>query len=300
MKILTTAIFSVILLRKRLSSTQWFSLLCLAIGVAIVQIQATVQHPGGSAAASSSSTQNPFKGFLAVAAACFTSGLAGVYFEMVLKGSKTDLWVRNVQLSFFSFIPAVAPIVVEYRSEAALFGGSITATLFRNFTPTAWATIFLQVFGGLITALVIKYSDNILKGFATSLSIVISFVASVALFHFRVSGTFMLGSSVVLAATYLYNTPATPTPPSKITSFPQDVIEVEKIKAEDFELPSTVVSQMRMPPKIESAVSSSSLASTRVSTPIPQSRSVDVLFDGEESPSLYARGNTSQNRANFA
>jgi solute carrier family 35 (UDP-sugar transporter), member A1/2/3 len=29
---------------------------------------------------------HPLTGFLAVSAACFTSGLAGVYFEMVLKG----------------------------------------------------------------------------------------------------------------------------------------------------------------------------------------------------------------------
>jgi hypothetical protein len=51
----------------------------------------------------------PFKGFLAVAAACFTSGLAGVYFEMVLKNSTADLWVRNVQLSLFSLLPALVP-----------------------------------------------------------------------------------------------------------------------------------------------------------------------------------------------
>ena len=36
---------------------------------------------------------SPLKGLGAVTAACFTSGLAGVYFEMVPKGSKADLWV---------------------------------------------------------------------------------------------------------------------------------------------------------------------------------------------------------------
>ncbi|KAF8529354.1 hypothetical protein JB92DRAFT_3106826 [Gautieria morchelliformis] len=40
-------------------------------------------------------SMQPLKGFLAVTAACSTSGLAGVYFEMVLKGSKADLWIRN-------------------------------------------------------------------------------------------------------------------------------------------------------------------------------------------------------------
>ena len=39
MKILTTAAFSVLLLRRKLSSTKWLALLFLALGVGIVQIQ---------------------------------------------------------------------------------------------------------------------------------------------------------------------------------------------------------------------------------------------------------------------
>ena len=47
---------------------------------------------------------NSLIGFFAVVAACCSSGLAGVYFELVLKGSKTSLWVRNVQLSLVSMV----------------------------------------------------------------------------------------------------------------------------------------------------------------------------------------------------
>ena len=46
-------------------------------------------------------------GLIAVFAACMISGLAGVYFEKVLKTSSATLWVRNVQLSFFSLFPAL-------------------------------------------------------------------------------------------------------------------------------------------------------------------------------------------------
>ncbi|KAG8938254.1 hypothetical protein FRC04_009192 [Tulasnella sp. 424] len=49
----------------------------------------------------------------------------------------------------------------------------------------------------MVTAVVIKYVDNIMKGFATSLSIVIS-----------ITVPFVVGSSIVLATTWFYNQPA--------------------------------------------------------------------------------------------
>lgn len=208
MKILTTAGFSVLLLRKKLFASQWLALLFLAIGVGIVQIQAGSERVIPTAVASTvdAHTMNGLKGFLAVAAACFTSGLAGVYFEMVLKNSQADLWVRNVQLSLFSLLPALAPIFFSHASSIRLGAGWVSV-MFRNFGPWAWTTVAVQVLGGLVTAMVIKYSDNILKGFATSLSIVISFLASVVLFDFKMTSTFILGSVVVLIATWLYNQP---------------------------------------------------------------------------------------------
>ncbi|KAH9901381.1 nucleotide-sugar transporter-domain-containing protein [Cubamyces lactineus] len=207
MKILTTAAFSVVLLRKRLSPTKWLALLFLAIGVGIVQIQngSSSGHSTGSG-----HDMNAFKGFMAVVMACFTSGLAGVYFEMVLKNSQADLWVRNVQLSLFSLLPALVPIVFSDASPARPSPGWLQQ-LFANFGAWAWATVLIQVLGGLLTALVIKYADNILKGFATSLSIVISFLASVALFNFQMTVTFVLGSTIVLGATWMYNQPDAPT-----------------------------------------------------------------------------------------
>lgn len=153
MKILTTAAFSVLLLRKRLTAWKWGALLLLAIGVGIVQIQAGQnkrEEPLEKREIPYQHQMYPLQGFLAVTAACFTSGLAGVYFEKVLKGSQVDLWVRNVQLSMFSLIPALAPAILEITM------GENVGGLFRNFGFWAWATVLTQVFGGLITAVVIK------------------------------------------------------------------------------------------------------------------------------------------------
>lgn len=169
-KILTTAAFSVLLLKKRLTGWKWASLALLAVGVGIVQIQAsasvdphhdaskpmveigdTLSGGGGDTIESLPATLHPIRGFLAVTAACFTSGLAGVYFEMVLKGSSADLWVRNVQLSMWSLIPALFPVVV-----GLVYDGRGIGDMFKNFGGWAWITVLTQVFGGLVTALVIK------------------------------------------------------------------------------------------------------------------------------------------------
>ncbi|KAJ7171993.1 nucleotide-sugar transporter-domain-containing protein [Mycena filopes] len=213
LKILTTAAFSVALLRRRLTPSKWFSLLFLALGVGIVQIQSSSptprEHAVGSAHDSAPHMMSPLKGFAAVTLACFTSGLAGVYFEMVLKGSNTtDLWVRNVQLALFSLVPALLP-VLHTRAHP-----------FRNFSPSAWATVAIQVVGGLLTAVVIKYSDNIMKGFATSLSIILSFLASVALFDFHITPSFVVGASTVLGATWVYNRPEGSEPLLAIVTLP--------------------------------------------------------------------------------
>lgn len=102
------------------------------------------------------------------------SGFAGVYFEKVLKGSTADLWVRNVQLTLFSLLPAFVAALFPEFSLKDLFGPAsgvlkpvdpnAPTWLFGNFGGWAMATVFCQVFGGLVTALVIRYSDNIAKG----------------------------------------------------------------------------------------------------------------------------------------
>ena len=55
------------------------------------------------------------------------------------------------------------------------------------------------------------------KGFATSLSIIISFLASVALFSYPITLAFVVGSSIVLLATYVYNSPAANAPATRAT-----------------------------------------------------------------------------------
>lgn len=66
-------------------------------------------------------------------------------------------------------------------------------------------SLFFQALGGLVIAAVIKYADNILKGFATSLSIILSTLISYFwLQDFVPTSVFFFGAILVIAATFLY------------------------------------------------------------------------------------------------
>ena len=197
LKILTTALFSVVLLQKKLSKTQWFALLLLFVGVALVQLQ-----PSQLAAQHSTTKQRPFIGFLAVLISSLCSGFAGVYFEKILKGKNKEnsIWLRNIQLGSLSTVLAVCGMMVndgeKLKKQGILYG-------YDNFV---WLVVVMQAFGGLLVAVVVKYADNILKGFATSFAIILSCVISLYLFNFILSIQFIVGASLVMLAIYFYST----------------------------------------------------------------------------------------------
>jgi hypothetical protein len=66
------------------------------------------------------------------------------------------------------------------------------------------SVIVFQAGGGLVIALVMKYADNIIKGFATSLASLISTVASMYLFGFEPNLKFVIGAILVLASAFYY------------------------------------------------------------------------------------------------
>lgn len=199
LKILTTALFSVIMLKKTLGSLQWFALVLLFIGVAIVQMQPA--DPSKTASETTTTDQSPMIGLIAVIISCISSGFAGVYFEKILKGSQGSIWLRNVQLGLFGSLTGVLGVWYKDGTDVVEKG------FFFGYTKYVVLVIAMQAFGGLLVAVVVKYADNILKGFATSFSIIISTVLSVLLFGFQINTQFCIGAGIVIVAIYLYSLP---------------------------------------------------------------------------------------------
>ena len=206
LKILTTALFSVLMLGKKLSGLQWSSLIILFVGVALVQLQST------SSSSHSAQKQNHILGLAAVIVSCLSSGFAGVYFEKMLKGSSASVWLRNVQLGMFGSLTALIGMFLKDGAAINEKG------LFFGYNALVVLVISQQAVGGLIVAVVVKYADNILKGFATSLSIILSCIASVFLFDYIISLKFTIGAALVIVAIYLYGRPSTPKPAAQPSS----------------------------------------------------------------------------------
>jgi UDP-sugar transporter A1/2/3 len=198
-KTLSTALFFVLLLGKRLRKRQWFALVLLTAGVALVQYADT-----GTALR----VGRPLVGILAVLASSLLSGFSNVYLEKRIKlgdssgsGRTVSIWIRNVQLGLFS-IPQSAALCLADR--AAVTSAGIGA-LFAGFSPAVWSVVGLKAFGGLLVAAVVKYADNILKTYATAISIGLTCLLSLALYGTRPSTVFVIGAALIVQSVLLYN-----------------------------------------------------------------------------------------------
>lgn len=196
-KILTTAVFSVVLLRKKLSATKWGALVLLTFGVALARLSG-LSAEDSRVARETVTGQSPILGFICVMGAACTSGFAGVYFEMLLKGSKTSLWIRNIQMGIPSIVLSLLSVFVKDWNPVTQKG------FFYGYNGVVVAVIMLQAVGGLVVAVVVKYADNIRKSFATAVSIIISCSLSALLFDFEPTFTFLLGSAMVVGSVFLY------------------------------------------------------------------------------------------------
>lgn len=221
-KIMVTAVLSVVMLKKSINFRQWLSLILLMIGVAIVSMPQEDNHLASShhtrvfvprslnpiieyfgaektamnlnkrSATYAGITEDedalyaPIMdasvGLISVLLVCLCSGLAGVYFEKVIKESPRppSMWVRNVQLSLYSLFPAFFVGVLFLDGETVAKNG-----FFAGYNSIVVISILVQTFGAVVAAFCMYYADNISKNFAISISMVISACVSVTFFGFQ-------------------------------------------------------------------------------------------------------------------
>lgn len=209
LKILTTALFTVLVLHRSISASKWISLSILMMGVVLVQYPASED----SSETSGETIENGLEdiaerkdkwgtavGLLAVLAACVSSGFAGVYFEKMLQGVKSSLWLRNIQLALVGICLGLPSTLAHDWAEIAEGG------FFRGYNSTVWVAVFFQACSGIAVALVIKYAGNLTKCLASAVAIIVSTLVSYyVLDDITLTPQFIVGGIVVLAAVFLYN-----------------------------------------------------------------------------------------------
>lgn len=106
-KLVVTALVSVVMLKRWYSLKQWLCLFFISFGVAII----ATEEKGGKDV--TKDDMNTVLGLSALSSSGLLSSFASVYFEKIVKNSENtstakqpSLWIRNVQLSFFSIFLA--------------------------------------------------------------------------------------------------------------------------------------------------------------------------------------------------
>ena len=214
-KLISAAIFSVIMLDKRLLPIQWGALVLLTFGVFLSQYGTSTS----SAKAGHLINKNKGDGgsLILGAGACILSGIsssfAGVYFEKVVKSTPPSLAVRNIHLSLFA-IPLAAVSMVVLDVIPRWFDGAAPADgaapvmppfeFWRGYSGLVYWLVLVHAIGGLLVAVVVKYADNILKGFATAIAIVTSGLYMTVFWDYVPSLWFVGGCGLVCMSTLLY------------------------------------------------------------------------------------------------
>ena len=207
-KVITTAIASVLMLGRRLSALQWVAIVVLTIGLVVIQLpserdkhhQQPQQQGGGPGdAVERVVPHNSLSGASAMLLATIFSAYAGVFLEKLFKTLQLTLWLQSIQLSLFATPISLGTMLAYDRAE--VWAGRMLV----GFNAWAWLTVVLSALGGIAVSMTLKYADNILKTFAVGGSIVLNCAVSSLFLGVPMTLQMVAGVLLVVGATSLFN-----------------------------------------------------------------------------------------------
>ncbi|KAI9122743.1 hypothetical protein K1719_006583 [Acacia pycnantha] len=188
--IISTGILYRIILKKRLSEIQWAAFILLCAGCTTAQLNTNSDRV----------LQTPFQGWVMAIVMALLSGFAGVYTEAIMKKRPSrNINVQNFWLYIFGMaFNAVAILIQDF--DAVMNKG-----FFHGYSLITVLMILNHALSGIAVSMVMKYADNIVKVYSTSVAMLLTAVVSVFLFGFHLSLAFFLGTIVVSVAIYLHS-----------------------------------------------------------------------------------------------
>ncbi|CAL9030323.1 unnamed protein product [Prunus brigantina] len=200
LKIVTTGILFRLFLRRKLSNLQWIAIVLLAVGTTTSQVK------GCGEASCDSMFSAPIQGYmLGILSACM-SALAGVYTEFLMKKNNDSLYWQNVQLYTFGVIFNIARLLFD-DFRGGFENGPWWQRLFNGYNLTTWLVVLNLGSTGLLVSWLMKYADNIVKVYSTSMAMLLTMVLSVYLFTFKPTLQLFLGIIICMMSLHMYFAP---------------------------------------------------------------------------------------------
>ncbi|KAK2976659.1 hypothetical protein RJ640_012333 [Escallonia rubra] len=211
LKIVTTGILFRLFLRRKLSNLQWMAIVLLAVGTTTSQVK------GCGEASCDSLFSSPIQGYmLGILSACL-SALAGVYTEYLMKKNNDSFYWQNVQLYTFGAIFNMARLVLD-DFRGGFEKGPWWQRLFNGYSTMTWMVVLNLGSTGLLVSWLMKYADNIVKVYSTSMAMLLTMVLSVFLFSFKPTVQLFLGIIICMMSLHMYFVPL-----SKLVDLPLTV-----------------------------------------------------------------------------
>ncbi|KAL6494881.1 CMP-sialic acid transporter 2 [Orobanche gracilis] len=204
--IISTGVLYRIILKKKLSEIQWSAFVLLCAGCTTAQLNSS----------SDGVLQTPLQGWVMAIVSlniiyltlggspqvmALLSGFAGVYTEAIIKRRPLrNINVQNFWLYVFGMaFNAIAIVVQDFDAvmNKGILSWILVNHICHDFEPCSET--------GIAVSMVMKYADNIVKVYSTSVAMLLTAVVSVFLFGFHLSLAFFLGSTVVSISVYLHS-----------------------------------------------------------------------------------------------
>jgi len=207
-KLLTTALFTWILLGKRLRRNQIFALMLLVVGVVLAQMRSDRKSDrngsanNDSALLLTSADRDTLIGVVATLVIATLSGFAAVYTERVLKKGgekKVPLAYTQVQMALASLL------MIGLFTICTDLNVIFERGLWYGFDGAAAVAVLNSALGGLVVSAVLRYADSVLKGYATAASVIFTGILSWAFFGSHLGAYFGLSVITVTVSLLIYN-----------------------------------------------------------------------------------------------
>lgn len=228
-KIITTAVAYRLVLGRSLKVYQWLALILLffsmcTLGVNQVMLadaQASsntqIQTKAGNItheadkllAAEDHRTYRLVAGTAVMLIISMLSACAGVVTEVLVKGSLASIWWQNVLLYIFTLSSCLVSNFL-FDAHAKDFSGRLQKDttsdgVFQGFTVSLWICILMKALYGQVVSLVFKYASNILKVYASSLSVIASALMCNWFIGTHIQPVhFVCGCLIILATLFYY------------------------------------------------------------------------------------------------